>query len=99
MADSGGPEARERLRRALRDYAGRRRAMVTARADADVRGASVRYERLAGGDARPRAGGRAGGAVRRARAAGAGEGDQGADLGGRQAGDQGVGGSSGIAKP
>ncbi len=35
MADSGGPEARERLRRALRDYAGRRRIMVTARADAD----------------------------------------------------------------
>ena len=31
MGDSGTPEARERLRRALRDYAGRRRAMVPAR--------------------------------------------------------------------
>ena len=35
MGDSGAPEARERLRRALRDYAGRRRAMVPARPAAD----------------------------------------------------------------
>ena len=35
MGDSGAPEARERLRRALRDYAGRRRAMVPARPAGD----------------------------------------------------------------
>ena len=31
MGDNGAPEPRERLRRALRDYAGRRRAMVPPR--------------------------------------------------------------------
>ena len=36
MGDSGTPEARERLGRALREYAGRRRAMVAARPAPDA---------------------------------------------------------------
>ena len=42
MSDSGAEEARERLRRALRGYAGRRRAMAAARPAAD--GAATRAE-------------------------------------------------------
>ena len=59
MGDSGTPEARERLRRAVRDYAGKRRTMVASRASPEAAAPGAGASAVASGDtaARRRAAG------------------------------------------